>query len=419
MIGVKTKVSFENLSKIVEKFWKNIRAANFWILYERARENIMLFKRFRINYHDTKKTQVKSIEIQVNMPYFGYLLNYLHGNFTSFELFEFQNISGKYAKTLYRLLKQWKSTGVHPKMEWGEFRELMGISSSYTIGELEMQILKPAVQELQKLPHFENLCYEKIKTKGMGNRITHIQFYFEPITKTSKDRERAKRDIRTIAWEIRSKKAVKLIKQSMEQAKQTKLDNEMLEVLEMAFYKPQDPSVVLVVDGIQPAKDGYEILVKYYKEGKEFQAKSAVLANKETFLTAMAKGGYQIMDLQAQQQPQQTKQAPQSKEVKIELQTDKNGFKTFQGLTRPNQPQQPSQLQALNPNNDLTEYIGRNIYMSNNGVPAVLKIKDIYFIENGKLSVDVQDIDKPHKILNPFIFDNVKHFKSWFKKYKD
>ncbi|WP_281769700.1 replication initiation protein, partial [Helicobacter ailurogastricus] len=88
MIGARTKVSLENLSKIVEKFWKNIRAANFWVLYERAKENIMLFSRFRINYHDTKKTQVKNIEIQVNTPYFGYLLNYLHGNFTSFELLE-------------------------------------------------------------------------------------------------------------------------------------------------------------------------------------------------------------------------------------------------------------------------------------------------------------------------------------------
>ncbi|WP_162982769.1 replication initiation protein, partial [Helicobacter vulpis] len=153
----------------------------------------------------------------VNMPYFGYLLNYLHGNFTSFELFEFQNISGKYAKTLYRLLKQWKSTGLPPKMEWAKFRELMGISTDYQMGELEAQILKPATQELHKLPHFENLCYEKLKTKGMGNRITHIQFYFQPLTKTGKDREQAKRDLRTIAWEIRSKKVVKQLKKSMEQ----------------------------------------------------------------------------------------------------------------------------------------------------------------------------------------------------------
>ncbi|BCZ18326.1 hypothetical protein NHP190003_16080 (plasmid) [Helicobacter sp. NHP19-003] len=414
------KISHSDLSGVVKRLWRNIKAASFWALYPLADENIMLFRRFRINYHDTKKTQVKSMEIQVNTPYFGYLLNYLNGNFTSFELLEFQNISGKYAKTLYRLLKQWKSTGVPPKMEWGEFRELMGIPPKTLFENIERLLLKPAVQELHKLPHFENLCYEKIKTKGMGNRITHIQFYFEPITKTSKDRERAKRDIRTIAWEIRSKKAVKQIKQSMEQLKQSKQDKDMLEILDMAFYKSQDPSVVLVVDAFQPTQDGYEIVVKYFKEGKEFQAKSAVLADKETFLTAMAKGGYQIVESQAQKPQQQTKQpsqqTPQPKEVKIELQTDKNGFKTFQGLVRPDQPNQP---QALNPNNDLTEYIGRNIYMSNNGVPAVLKIKDITYTENNKLRVDIQDIDKPHKILNPFILDNVKHFKSWFKKYME
>ncbi|WP_221281354.1 replication initiation protein [Helicobacter gastrocanis] len=416
MIGSRTKVSLENLSKIVEKFWKNIRAANFWVLYERAKENIVLFRRFRINYHDTKKTQVKSIEIQVNTPHFGYLLNHLHGNFTSFELLEFQNISGKYTKTLYRLLKQWKSVGVPPKKDWREFRELMGVSLNVPAINVEHVVLRPAVQELQKLPHFENLCYEKIKTKGMGNRITHIQFYFEPITKTSKDREQVKRDIRTIAWEIRSKKAVKLIKQSMEQLKQSKQDKDMQEVVGMAFYKPQDPSVILVVDAFQPAQEGYEILVKYYKNGKEFQARSAVLADKETFLTAMAKGGYQIVNSQTPKMQQKPQQTPQPKEVKVELQTDQNGFKTFQGLVRPNQSDQP---QALNPNNGLTEYIGRNIYMSNNGVPAVLKIKDIYFIENGYIRVDVQDIDKPHKILNPFILNNVKYFKSWFKKYME
>ncbi|WP_158652287.1 RepB family plasmid replication initiator protein [Helicobacter bizzozeronii] len=42
----------------------------------------------------------------MNTPYFGYLLNFLHAHFTSFELVEFQKINGKYAKILYRLLKQ-------------------------------------------------------------------------------------------------------------------------------------------------------------------------------------------------------------------------------------------------------------------------------------------------------------------------
>ncbi|WP_285653502.1 hypothetical protein, partial [Helicobacter ailurogastricus] len=53
-------------------------------------------------------------------------------------------------------------------------------------------------------------------------------------------------------------------------------------------------------------------------------------------------------------------------------------------------------------------------YYSNNGVPAVLKIKDITYTENNKLRVDIQDIDKPHKILDPFILDDVKHFNLLF-----
>ncbi|BCZ19554.1 hypothetical protein NHP190012_11960 [Helicobacter sp. NHP19-012] len=37
--------------------------------------------------------------------------------------------------------------------------------------------------------------------------------------------------------------------------------------------------------------------------------------------------------------------------------------------------------------------------MGNNGAPAVPKIQDIYFTEDGKIRVDIQDIDKIYKIL--------------------
>ncbi|WP_104683155.1 replication initiation protein, partial [Helicobacter felis] len=248
------KISKNELSGVVKRLWKNIRLANFWMLLPKRDESYMLFKTFAINYHDTKKTQIKSIEIQVNMPYFGYLLNFLNANFTSFELLEFQNIRSKYAKTLYRLLKQWRSTGVPPKKEWSEFRELMGISSNIKLIEvIERDILKPALKELSKLPHFENLCYKKLKTKGMGNRITHIQFYFQPVTKTSKDREQAEHDLRTIAWHIRSEKT---IKQLQKQMKQKHKHDEAMKVLGLCFYKPEQPEIILAIDSVQPTPEG-------------------------------------------------------------------------------------------------------------------------------------------------------------------
>ncbi|WP_163566274.1 replication initiation protein [Helicobacter suis] len=411
------KISKNELSSVVKKLWKNIRTANFWILLPKRDENHMLFKTFAINYHDTQKTQVKSIEIQVNMPYFGYLLNFLNANFTSFELLEFQNIRGKYAKTLYRLLKQWKSVGVPPRMEWGKFRELMGMPVNIKLLEvLERDILKPAIQELKKLPQFESLCYEKLKTKGMGNRITHIQFYFQPTTKTSKDKEQAKRDLRTIAWKIRSQQVIEQIKRSKKQrAEQAKQEDGVMEILGAAFSKPQDPSIVLVIDSIHPALKGYDFLAKYYQNGQEIGERSATLASKEILLESLTKSGYQRIDLA--QQSQKARQTPQPTQIQLELQKDSNGFKSFQGLARPNQKNE--QPPALNPRDDLTDYIGRNLYMNKNGVPASLKIKDISRLKNGKIQVEVRDVDKPRKSLNPFKFENAAHFKNWFAKFAE
>ncbi|WP_158656510.1 replication initiation protein [Helicobacter suis] len=412
------KISKNELSGVVKRLWKNIRTANFWILLPKRDENHMLFKTFAINYHDTQKTQVKSMEIQVNMPYFGYLLNFLNANFTSFELLEFQNIRGKYAKTLYRLLKQWKSVGVPPRMEWGKFRELMGVPNKIKlIRVIEYEILKPAIQELKRLPQFESLCYEKLKTKGMGNRITHIQFYFQPTTKTSKDKEQAKRDLRTIAWKIRSQQVIEQIKRSKKQrAEQAKQEDSVMEILGAAFSKPQDPSIVLVIDSIHPALKGYDFLAKYYQNGQEIGERSATLASKEILLESLIKSGYQRIDLA--QQSQQVAQTQQPTQIQLELQQDSNGFKSFQGLVRPNQPKQ-NQQPPVNPKDDLTDYIGCNLYMNKNGVPASLKIKDIARLKNGKIQVEVRDVDKPRKALNPFKFESAAHFKNWFAKFAE
>ncbi|WP_104686221.1 replication initiation protein [Helicobacter felis] len=404
------KISKNELSSVVKRLWKNIRLANFWILLPKRDESYMLFKTFAINYHDTKKTQVKSIEIQVNMPCFGYLLNFLNANFTSFELLEFQNIRSKYAKTLYRLLKQWRSTGVPPKMEWEKFRELMGIPEKVKLLEVvERAILKPAIKELSKLPHFENLCYKKLKTKGMGNRITHIQFYFQPIAKTSKDREQAQHDLRTIAWHIRSEKT---IKQLQKQMKQKHKHDEAMKVLGLCFYKPEQPEIILAIDSVQPTPEGYEFLVKYYKDDQVFKERYAPAPNKEVLLEQIAQSGYQKLEIQTDYTLQQLSQPT------LELQ-EHNGFKTLQGLVKPKKTQKPKQIQALNSSNELTEYIGRNLYMNTNGIPSYLKIKNISTLESGQVQVEIKDMDKPRKALDPFSFKSAKHFENWFRKYEE
>ncbi len=133
-----------------------------------------------------KKSQ--EFEIKISKE-FVYLFNNLVSNFTRFELAEFVNLSSKYAKTLYRLLKQYRHTGIF-EIKWDKFVDIMDIPSNYRMFDIERQILKPITKELQKERNlfdeirrpFKNLKFEKCKTPGKGNKITHIKFTFEPQT---------------------------------------------------------------------------------------------------------------------------------------------------------------------------------------------------------------------------------------------
>lgn len=175
-----------------EKFFK----ADFTILIEDkerdliGKEIINLFSSFRLWYpkKDSNYTNLLSVELQVNLK-FAYLVNELTANFTRFELAEFMALSGKYTKTLYRLLKQYRQTG-YLKMEWQEFVCVMDIPISKQIGEIDRDILKPALKELTKprnlfdqerIP-FEKLTYTKLKGKGRGRggNVIGIEFSFKP-----------------------------------------------------------------------------------------------------------------------------------------------------------------------------------------------------------------------------------------------
>ncbi|ARJ57458.1 replication initiation protein [Campylobacter cuniculorum] len=129
------------------------------------------------------------IEIQVN-EHFEYLVNQLTANFTAFELTEFIALSGKYTKTLYRLLKQYRATG-KVYFKWEEFCKIMDIPENYRQSEVDKKILNPAIKELskernlfdQKRTPFKNLTYEKEKqkgTRGRGGKVSGIIFTFTP-----------------------------------------------------------------------------------------------------------------------------------------------------------------------------------------------------------------------------------------------
>uniref|UniRef100_UPI0012F6E874 replication initiation protein n=1 Tax=Campylobacter coli TaxID=195 RepID=UPI0012F6E874 len=181
----------EFASSLKRKFFK----ADFTIIEKTTRgekeveahKTINLFTEFAIYVYASSK-ELESIEIQVN-PQFEYILNQLTANFTAFELSEFIALSGKYTKTLYRLLKQFRTTG-KARFEWEEFCRVMDIPQDYRQSEVDKWILKPAIKELSKERNlfdqvrvpFKNLAYEKEKTagRGRGGKVSGITFTFKP-----------------------------------------------------------------------------------------------------------------------------------------------------------------------------------------------------------------------------------------------
>ncbi|EAK3997046.1 replication initiation protein [Campylobacter coli] len=185
----------ENINSLKYKFFK----ANFKQIIETKTEVIHkyvnLFETMEIHYvkrnpddgYD-ESTLFNRITLKIN-PDFAYLVNQLTTNFTAFELSEFIALSGKYTKTLYRLLKQFRTTG-KAYFEWEEFCRIMDIPQDYRQSEVDKWILKPTIKELSKERNlfdqirvpFKNLAYEKEKTagRGRGGKVSGISFTFKP-----------------------------------------------------------------------------------------------------------------------------------------------------------------------------------------------------------------------------------------------
>lgn len=177
-----TGISTTNKSYLETAIFGNLdKLQNLKIRYEtdKTKAQKVIFPEVELN-KDTDELFVK-----VNKS-FSYIFNELTSNFTRFELAEFVSLSGKYKKTLYRLLKQYRTTGFL-NMEWKKFNEIMDIPPKMALRDIEKRVLKPAIKELssernlfdQKRTPFKKLGYNKLK-QGKGNKITHIEFYFEP-----------------------------------------------------------------------------------------------------------------------------------------------------------------------------------------------------------------------------------------------
>ena len=163
------KKMYEDISKAYKKFWN--------LSYYRHNEEsseitiIRIFEEFKLNYKE--KTLTLSIT-----PSSLYLLDdlWIAGEYTVYELPEFCNLRTAYSKNMYRLLRQFRTTGFLT-LSMDDFRSALAIPESYRTAEVVRKVLKPSIEEIGK--YIEELRYEFVRGKGSGRPITRINFYFK------------------------------------------------------------------------------------------------------------------------------------------------------------------------------------------------------------------------------------------------
>ena len=199
---------------------KIVQTAIKWQIEPKKTAYFTLFNKFIIDEVNC------TLEASINDLFLDILNNFENGGFTTFELAEFSSLSSKYTQTLYRLLKQFKSSG-YRVMEWGEFLEIMDVPKSYTTGDIDKRILKPAISELAQepifnitSPIFKDLKYKKIRGNGRGRPVEKIEFIFLPQTTGQNTLEQVQKDLHYLATRDKQEQTLKQIKKFKIQSKE-------------------------------------------------------------------------------------------------------------------------------------------------------------------------------------------------------
>ena len=139
---------------------------------------------------------------------------------TRYELAEFVGLNGTYTKTIYRYLKQFKSSG-RWRIRYDDFKELLGIPESYQSCDIDKRILKPTLKELsaernlfdQRRTPFEKLVVKKHKK---GREIEALEFCFmpQPVSAIEKDERQHERNLTIIANDIQREQELRKLKRA-------------------------------------------------------------------------------------------------------------------------------------------------------------------------------------------------------------
>ncbi|MGT4666007.1 RepB family plasmid replication initiator protein [Enterococcus hirae] len=143
-----------------------------------TREFFVMFTKFKIN-GDSENPYVDIQIFEEALP----LLNNLD-EWVRYSLQQFNELESSYAKTMFRLLKQFRTKGfVYFSKE--DFHELLDIPKSYRQSDINKNVIKPIQQELTAI--FKGLTIKKKYGKGRGKPVIGYQFTFKPEIKKADD----------------------------------------------------------------------------------------------------------------------------------------------------------------------------------------------------------------------------------------
>ncbi|GMB92205.1 replication initiation protein [Helicobacter ailurogastricus] len=266
------KMNNKELYKAVKQLFNNIAGANFDAIkylpdQSMLVDKVMFFRRFTMKLDKNKN--VEYLDIQVNDPYFTYLLNDLEANFTTMQLQTFLDISGKYAKNLFRLLERFKhatdKNGVFKVCVYESnlqgFRDFMGIPPKFKVGDIDNRILNPILKQLtqktKKLSHFEppykSVKVIKNKARERGARV--LGYTFEVVINPAmQELEKALENAKVPRLKYFSKKDIKILNDCLHKHVDLVLKD-----------KEGDPfSIPLAtIEQIVPTKDSKALIVQF------------------------------------------------------------------------------------------------------------------------------------------------------------
>ncbi|MGB6268074.1 MAG: replication initiation protein [Olleya sp.] len=163
----------ERFEKTIEDMVMKLSELKYIERTTRSLRVMTLFSLFEVKW--TENLTEMNIRVKTSEE-FEYVLNQLQANFTIWELSQFTKIRSTYAKSMYRLIKQWRTEG---KKEYrlDEFKQLLAIPKTYSISKIDQVVLAPIKKELPE--YFKGLKIKKIKSTQKGSPVTGYEFTWQ------------------------------------------------------------------------------------------------------------------------------------------------------------------------------------------------------------------------------------------------